>query len=187
MSSAEQRDSRLAEVRVAATPPGPLGVSVVSRSLAAGLLDWAAFTAVAALAFATDQALKALVPSSIALGDQILVAGPFSLTHVRNSGIAFGLFSSSTAVIAALTAVAFAALLILFGRTGAGNPILPVALGLLAGGSSSNLADRLRLGYVTDYLHFQYWPSFNLADTFIVAGVACLFAAYSGFEPRRTR
>lgn len=79
------------------------------------------------------------------------------------------------------------ALLVYFARTGASHPLLPVALGLLAGGSASNLADRIRLGYVTDYLGLQYWPSFNLADTFIVVGVACLLAAYAGTELRATR
>ena len=187
MSGAEQQERRLPEVRVGATPPGLLVVSVVSRSLAAGLFDWAAFAAVAVLAFAADQALKALVPRSIALGDEILVAGPFSLTHVRNSGIAFGLFPNWTAAIAAVTGLVVAALLVHFARTGASNPILPVALGLLAGGSVSNLADRVRLGYVTDYLDVQYWPSFNLADTFIVVGVAFLLAAYTGIELRHAR
>lgn len=175
------------DVRVGATPPGPLAVSVVSRSLAADLLDWASFAAVAVLALAADQVLKALVPKSIALGEETFVAGPFSLTHVRNSGIAFGLFPNWTAAIAALTGIVVAVLLVYFARTGAGNPLLPVALGLLAGGSLSNLADRIRLGYVTDYLHLEYWPSFNLADTFIVAGVGCLFAAYTGLELRNTR
>jgi len=159
----------------------------VSRSHAAGLFDWAAFAAVAVLAFAADQTLKALVPKSIALGEEILVAGPFSLTHVRNSGIAFGLFPNWTSAITALTGIVLAALLVHFARTGASNPILPVALGLLAGGSASNLADRVRLGYVPDYLDLQYWPSFNLADTFIVVGVGCLLAAYTGVELRQTR
>lgn len=178
---------RLPEVRVGSSAPGPLVVSAASRSLAAGPFHWAAFAAVAAVALGADQALKALVPKTIALGDEILVAGPFSLTHVRNSGIAFGLFSDWTSAIAALTGIVVAGLLIHFARTGAGHPILPVALGLLAGGSASNLADRVRLGYVTDYLHLPYWPSFNLADTFIVIGVAFLLAAYAGVELRQTR
>ena len=46
--------------------------------------------------------------------------------------------------------------------------MLPVALGLLIGGSVSNLADRVRLGHVTDFLDLRYWPAFNLADSFIV-------------------
>jgi signal peptidase II len=55
--------------------------------------------------------------------------------------------------------------------------VLPVALGLLVGGSLSNLIDRIRLGHVTDFLDLRFWPAFNLADTFIVIGVAILLAA----------
>jgi signal peptidase II len=55
--------------------------------------------------------------------------------------------------------------------------VLPVALGFLIGGSSSNLLDRLRLGHVTDFLDVRYWPAFNLADTFIVVGVVALLLA----------
>jgi signal peptidase II len=51
-----------------------------------------------------------------------------------------------------------------------------VALGLVLGGSVSNLVDRVRLGHVTDFLDFSAWPAFNLADTFIVVGVALVFA-----------
>jgi signal peptidase II len=54
---------------------------------------------------------------------------------------------------------------------------MPVGLGLVIGGSVSNLADRVRLGHVTDFLDLEFWPAFNLADTFIVVGVAILFGA----------
>ncbi len=47
----------------------------------------------------------------------------------------------------------------------------------MIGGSVSNLADRVRLGHVTDFLDFRYWPAFNLADSFIVIGVGILLAA----------
>ena len=62
-------------------------------------------------------------------------------------------------------------------RRGLRRTLLPVALGLLIGGSASNLLDRVRLGHVTDFLDFRYWPAFNLADTFICVGVAILFTA----------
>jgi signal peptidase II len=52
-----------------------------------------------------------------------------------------------------------------------------VALGLVIGGSVSNLIDRVRLGHVTDFLDLTYWPAFNLADSFIVIGVAALLLA----------
>jgi signal peptidase II len=68
-------------------------------------------------------------------------------------------------------------MLYFFARSGSRHPVLPVALGLVIGGSVSNLIDRIRLGHVTDFLDFRYWPAFNLADTFIVVGVAALLVA----------
>jgi signal peptidase II len=64
--------------------------------------------------------------------------------------------------------------------------VLPVALGLLIGGSTSNLIDRIRLGHVTDFLDLRWWPAFNLADSFIVIGVAILFLALVVGETRKT-
>src|SRR5213075_1274892 len=117
-----------------------------------------------------DQATKHIVAGQLALDDRVHVLGPFSIHHVQNSGIAFGLFANATAL-------AVGWMLVFFARSGARHPVLPVALGLLIGGSSSNLVDRIRLGHVTDFLDFRYWPAFNLADTFIVVGVGILFAA----------
>jgi signal peptidase II len=96
---------------------------------------------------------------------------------VQNSGIAFGLFSNATAAVIVVTAIAIGWMLAYFARSGARHPVLPVALGLVIGGSVSNLADRVRLGFVTDFLDFRYWPAFNLADSFIVIGVGILLAA----------
>jgi signal peptidase II len=67
--------------------------------------------------------------------------------------------------------------------------VLPVSLGLVIGGSLSNLIDRVRLGHVTDFLDLRFWPAFNLADSFIVVGVAILLATLvaADREPRRPR
>ena len=73
------------------------------------------------------------------------------------------------------------------------SPILATRdLGLVIGGSVSNLTDRVRLGHVTDFLDFKYWPAFNLADSFIVVGVAALLLALVASDrdssrPRRAR
>ena len=69
------------------------------------------------------------------------------------------------------------------------HPLLPAALGLVIGGSLSNLIDRIRLGHVTDFLDFKYWPAFNLADSFIVIGVVMLFFVllFTDREPHRRR
>ena len=74
-------------------------------------------------------------------------------------------------------------MLVFFARSGARHPVLPVALGLVLGGSIANLLDRVRLGHVTDFLDFRFWPAFNLADVFIVVGVATLFGALAGGRP----
>ena len=98
------------------------------------------------------------------------MVGPFSIHHVQNSGIAFGLFAQATGIVILLTLVAVGWMIVYFSRSGARHPLLPVAVGLLIGGSISNLADRVRLGHVTDFLDLRYWPAFNLADSFIVVG-----------------
>jgi signal peptidase II len=126
-------------------------------------------------ALIADQVTKHVVTSQLALDEEVHILGPFSIHHVQNSGIAFGLFASATALVTALTAFAVGWMLVYFARSGARHPVLPVALGLLIGGSASNLVDRIRLGYVTDFLDLRYWPAFNLADSFIVVGVAILF------------
>ena len=120
---------------------------------------------------------KQIVVSQLELGESVHVVGPLEIRHVTNPGIAFGLFSSWATVVTVLTAVAVGWMLFYFARSGARHPVLPVALGLLVGGSLANLIDRLRLGHVTDFLDLRFWPAFNLADSFIVVGVAILLAA----------
>ena len=133
---------------------------------------------VAGAAAAADQLTKLVVAGALELGDSVQVLGPLSIHRVRNTGIAFGLFSDATSVVIALTTIAIVALVVFFARSGRRHPLLPVAVGLVLGGSISNLVDRLRLGHVTDFLDFDYWPAFNLADTFIVVGVALLFLSF---------
>jgi signal peptidase II len=117
----------------------------------------------------------------------VQILGPFSIHHVHNSGIAFGLFSSATAIVITLTTLAVGWMLVFFTRSGARHPVLPVALGFVLGGSLGNLLDRVRLGHVTDFLDLRWWPAFNLADVFIVVGVAILFGALAGGDRAKRR
>ena len=118
--------------------------------------------AIALAALAGDQLTKHIVASHLTLDAERHVAGPLSIHHVQNSGIAFGLFASATPIVTILTAVAVAWMLVFFARSGSRHPILPAALGLLIGGSASNLLDRIRLGHVTDFIDLRFWPAFNL-------------------------
>ncbi len=172
-----EQAQRVVDVRVGSSTDALTPVSAASRSLAASPWHWLGLGAVALAALGADQLTKRIVSSQLALGEATGGIGPFSIHHVQNSGIAFGLFASATSIVIVLTALAVAWMLLFFARSGARHPVLPVALGLVIGGSLSNLFDRVRLGHVTDFLDFRYWPAFNLADTFIVVGVGILLGA----------
>ena len=164
-------------------------MSSAERSLAAGRLQWIVLLLVAGAAVVADQLTKQVVGRTLALGESVDLVGPFTVHHVQNSGIAFGLFGSRTSIVIGVTAVAVGAMLVFFARSGRRHPVLPVALGLVLGGSIANLVDRVRLGHVTDFLDLVAWPAFNLADTFIVVGVAVLVGAVllADRAPRRLR
>ena len=85
--------------------------------------------------------------------------------------------AAETGIVMVVTGVALGLMLWFFAHSAKRHPVLPVALGLVLGGSIANLVDRVRLGHVTDFLDLVAWPAFNLADTFIVVGVALLFGA----------
>ena len=166
-------------------------VSVAERSLAAGPWQWAGLVAVAVAAVIADQVTKHVVTRTLGLDESVHVVGPLSIHHVQNSGIAFGLFAGATGIVTFVTAAAVVWMVVFFARSGARHPVLPAALGLLVGGSLSNLVDRIRLHHVTDFIDLGWWPAFNLADSFIVIGVAILLGGLVAADrtpkpPRRT-
>lgn len=143
------------------------------------------FAIVFVLAVVLDQATKLWVDTRVAYGAHIeVIEGIFSITHVRNPGAAFGLFADGpaharqwffigVAALAAFIIVSFLRQLAPGDRTSA------LALGLILGGATGNLIDRIWRGEVVDFLHVRLWggrtwPDFNLADSFIVIGVAIL-------------
>ena len=141
--------------------------------------------AVCALVVAADQAVKAIVESSLELGEtRDLVLG-FELTRVMNSGVAFGLFSEgSDAAVLAFTGASLVLILgwFAFDTT---RPGLWLGVGLLTGGALGNLADRIFDGAVTDFLDPPIWPAFNVADIAITAGVVVI--AFSALRPPAAR
>jgi signal peptidase II len=165
------------DVRVGSTPDGLAPISVAERSLGATPWQWAGLGLIVFAAIFADQVTKWLVRRDIGLYRQVHVIGPLWFRHVRNTGIAFGLFASATPIVIVVTSLIVAWLLVFFGRSGARHPILPAALGLVIGGSLSNLVDRVRIGHVTDFVNIGSFPAFNLADSFITLGVLVLAAA----------
>jgi len=172
------------DVRVGSSTNALMPVSIAERSLGAGSWQWTGLGAVVAAAVLGDQLTKQVVTSHLSLNESADVIGPLAIHRVQNSGIAFGLFASATAGVIVVTTIAVVWMLIYFARFGARHPVIPAAFGLLIGGSVSNLVDRVRLGHVTDFIDFGWWPAFNLADSFIVAGVAILLAAVVAADRR---
>ena len=179
--------ARVPDVRVGSSTDGLTPISTAERQLGAGPAQWAALGVVAATALAADQLTKQIVVGRLAFDGEVHVAGPLSIHHVRNPGIAFGLLAGATPLVILLTALAVTWMLVFFSRSGARHPILPSALGLVLGGSLSNLVDRVRLGHVTDFLDLRFWPAFNLADSFIVLGVGALVAGLLAADRRPRR
>ena len=142
------------------------------------------YAAIVVLVFVGDQASKTVVEHSIPLHAVIpVIPGLFNLTHTRNSGVAFGLFSEApapwkTALLVAVSAALLCAVVVVIWRSRQLQWEMGVGLSLVFGGAVSNLLDRLRYGRVVDFLDFYvrsyHWFTFNLADSAIVAGAGLL-------------
>lgn len=139
---------------------------------------WRFAGALCGLVVVLDQAAKAAVEAHLAPGEHVDVIGSSGLTLSHNTGVAFGLAAGGGTGLVLLTALALVVVGYLFAR----NPTRPgmwVAVGLLAGGALGNLADRVRVDAVTDYVSIASWPNFNLADVAVTAGVLLLALAYA--------
>ncbi|MDD5197051.1 MAG: signal peptidase II [Candidatus Omnitrophota bacterium] len=121
-----------------------------------------------------DQLSKAFISGILQLNQTIpLIKGVFGLTLVHNRGAAFGLFRNQVYlfIITSITAI----VLIYFGlKDNRHNKYYVVSLSLILAGAIGNLIDRLRLGYVIDFLNFYIWPVFNVADSSITIGAVLL-------------
>ncbi len=135
--------------------------------------------ALAIVVVAADQATKALVRANVDLGSRDGVLPGVELVHVRNRGVAFGLFSDGGVILVVIGVVSVVALLAFF-ATHSRRPLVWLPTGLLLGGAAGNLIDRLRQGFVTDFIDLPAWPAFNLADTCITIGVLSLLYVLEG-------
>lgn len=120
-----------------------------------------------------DQLAKAEVTDRVERGTSVDVIGPLKFTLTHNDGVAFGLAGGGGVFVIILSAVALIALGV-FVASVPGRSATWLAGGLIFGGAVGNLIDRVRLGYVTDFILFPHWPAFNLADCAITIGVVIL-------------
>lgn len=142
------------------------------------------YVGVAGLIVCLDQITKALVDRFMALYEsRAVVDGIVRLTYVQNRGAAFGILSDAdipyqSVLFAAVSLLALAAIGVYAWRLPTGSPLPRVALALIMGGAVGNLLDRVRLGYVVDFVDVHWgahhWPAFNVADSAISIGVALL-------------
>ena len=118
-----------------------------------------------------DQFTKLIIRSGLSEGESIpLIRNVFHISLVHNTGAVFGLFRHQTLILTGISILMFVVILFLYRRIAASVRILRVGFALIAGGSLGNLIDRLRFGYVVDFLDFRVWPVFNIADSAITAG-----------------
>ena len=161
----------------AATPgldPGSTAPTVAS----AGRPAWALFVGIALGVVVVDQLSKAWVIATIAPGSSIELVGQLvRLIHSKNNGALFGLFGSAAPILAVASIVVISLIVWFHARSGR-NLILSVALGLLLGGAIGNLIDRVRLGYVVDWVDagigsIRFW-TFNIGDAAISVALLLL-------------
>jgi signal peptidase II len=142
------------------------------------LLPWLVLALILLIA---DQFTKVLILGYYQLGDSTLVTSFFNIVRVHNSGAAFSFLASAsgwqrwffTAV-----GVGAAVFIIYMLRSHPGQKLFSFALACILGGAVGNVIDRLLYGYVVDFLDFHYagthFPAFNIADSAISIGAACL-------------
>lgn len=133
-----------------------------------------------------DQWTKQAVLEALPLHRSVqIIPGFFNLTHVRNTGGAFGIFGgerggAGSVLFLAVSLIAILSILYFFVRAREKEIGLCLGLSLVLGGAIGNLIDRLRLGEVVDFLDFcvssYHWPAFNVADSAICVGIGLLAA-----------
>jgi signal peptidase II len=103
-----------------------------------------------------------------------LIDGLLYVTYVLNKGAAFSILQGHRWLFLVITPVVLAVMLLFARVVPKSDRLLRIALSLFCGGALGNFIDRLRLGAVTDFIDFRFFPVFNVADSCIVIGVALL-------------
>jgi signal peptidase II len=143
-------------------------------------------TSMTGVLVALDQITKIYIQTRFMLGESLeVIRGYFNLTYVQNPGAAFGFLARSPEVFRdsfflIIPPLAMILILYFLKTVKDDDHIQILALSLVFGGALGNYIDRLRVGYVIDFLdfHIQHkysWPAFNIADSAIVCGIIILF------------
>ncbi len=142
----------------------------------------------AALALAvivTDHVTKTAVANHFLPGEsRIVIPHVLYLTYVQNYHGAFGLFGTHPLLLTAAASAVLIGFYLWYRKEGAATPV-HIAFALIFGGAVGNIVDRLRFGYVHDFIDFRVWPVFNVADSAITVGVGLLLLQMLAHEKKR--
>ena len=148
------------------------------KSGSGGMLQWLGLAFVILL---VDQFTKVLIVGFYQLGDSTTVTSFFNVVRVHNSGAAFSFLAGSSGWqrwFFTVIGLAAAALIMWLLKSHSGQKLFALALACILGGAIGNVIDRLLYGYVVDFLDFHWhdwhFPAFNVADSAITIGAACL-------------
>ncbi len=141
-----------------------------------------------------DQLTKALIRMSVPLhSSRTIIPGLLDITHVQNSGAAFGILNAAdfpykAAVIALIATVALVSIAVFAAGLSPHQRLARFGLALILGGAAGNLVDRVTAGYVVDFVdvywrHYHFW-AFNVADSAITVGVIGMMLDMLGFGNR---
>lgn len=134
------------------------------------------FAVCAVAVFIVDQTTKGLIMDRVPINTQIeLIPNFLYITHIKNTGAAFGMFQNSTDVLIVISFIAIILVAVLKATLRIHSFIYHIALGFVLGGAAGNLFDRIFLREVTDFIQVNYFAVFNGADSFLVIGFFLLF------------
>jgi signal peptidase II len=138
-----------------------------------------AFLLIAALVVAFDQITKSWISTNLLPGESLPEICHIRIIHAQNTGAAFGLFTNQSFILTIIAVIGLIVILFFRRYLPQSSITSNFALGLIFGGALGNLADRIRIGYVTDFIYIRlwndvYWPAFNVADASITVGVFLL-------------
>jgi signal peptidase II len=123
-----------------------------------------------------DQLAKTIISSKLSLNQSVpLIKGVFHITLVHNSGAAFGMLKGQLLLFIIISVFAVFLIFLALRNGQYKKPFLyNISLALILSGALGNMIDRLRFGYVIDFLDFRIWPVFNLADSAVTIGAVIL-------------
>jgi signal peptidase II len=151
----------------------------IERQAGGGFVKTAILLLTAIVILVADQVTKALVVANLAIGEKASVVGDLvQIWHAQNRGASFSLFQGWSIVFLVVSVVSIGMVAYFHRSLRNQSPWLHVVLGVVLGGTLGNFIDRLRQGYVTDWLSIGIggtrWPTFNVADSSLVVGIGIL-------------